>query len=218
MEVRDPRRIILDKIKAVRINQEERVKTSFPKYKHDSSQYLNDPEELPEMEFARNLVQVKGKFVYCPNQKELILSLRILYHEEQWGKVFCTEPSIQEIVDRAGIIYSSEQESIKDSEAAITGCEYLVARTGSVMVSSAQGSGRRVFGHAPVHIVIGRTTQLVNEISDALTAIKGKYNEMPSQISMITGPSRTADIEKTLVLGAHGPRDLYVFLLNDREF
>jgi L-lactate dehydrogenase complex protein LldG len=215
MEVRDPRRIILDKIKAVKSNQEDRVKTSFPKFKHDSSQYLNDIEDHPEMEFARNLVQVKGKFVYCPNQKELILALRILHHEEQWENISCTEPSIREYIDRAGIPYSSDQDSIQNIEAAITGCEYMIARTGSILVSSSQGSGRRVFGHAPVHIIIGRSSQVVNEIGDALSGIKGKYSEMPSQVSMITGPSRTADIEKTLVLGAHGPRDLFVFLLND---
>jgi L-lactate dehydrogenase complex protein LldG len=111
--------------------------------------------------------------------------------------------------------FFQESEQIPDAEAAITGCEYLVARTGSVMVSSAQGSGRRIFGHTPIHIVIARTSQLVVEIGDALTGIKGKYNEIPSQISLISGPSRTADIEKTLVLGVHGPHDLYVFLLNE---
>lgn len=216
MEVRDARRIILDKIKAVRNSQEDRVKTSFPKYRHNSSQYLSELEDLPEMEFAKNLYKVNGKFVYCPNQKELVLALRILHHEEQWEKIFCTEPSIRELIDRAGVPYSSDEESLKEAEAAITGCEFLVARTGSILVSSSQGSGRRVFGHAPVHVVIGRTTQLVNEIGDALSGIKGKYSEMPSQVSLITGPSRTADIEKTLVLGAHGPRDLYVFLLNDQ--
>jgi L-lactate dehydrogenase complex protein LldG len=168
------------------------------------------------MEFARNLVQVKGKFVYCQNQKELILALRILYHEEQWERILCCEPSVRELIDRSGIPYSFDMDDIKETEAAITGCEFLVARTGSIMVSSAQGSGRRIFGFAPVHIVIGRTSQLVLEISEALSGIKGKYSEIPSQISLITGPSRTADIEKTLVLGAHGPRDLYVFLLNDR--
>lgn len=216
MEARDARRIILDKIKSVRNSQEDRVKTSFPKFRHDSSKYLNKLQDLPELEFARNLIQVKGKFVYCPNQKELVLALRILHHEEQWEKITCLEPSIRELIDRSGIPYSSDQESVKDTEAAITGCEFLIARTGSILVSSSQGSGRRLFGHAPVHVVIGRTTQLVNEISDALSGIKGKYGEMPSQISLITGPSRTADIEKTLVLGAHGPRDLYVFLLNDQ--
>jgi L-lactate dehydrogenase complex protein LldG len=168
------------------------------------------------MEFARNLVQVMGKFVYCANQKELVLALRILFHEEQWTRIICTEPSIRELIDRAGIPYSFDPGSLKDIDAAITGCEFLVARTGSILVSSSQGSGRRVFGHAPVHVVIARSSQVVLEIGDALAGIKGKYGQMPSQVSMITGPSRTADIEKTLVLGAHGPRDLFVFLLNDQ--
>jgi L-lactate dehydrogenase complex protein LldG len=216
MEVRDPRRIILDKIKSVKNNQEDRVKTSFPKHKHDSSQYLGEFDDLPEMEFARNLVQVRGKFAYCANQKELVLALRILYHEEQWESILCTEPMIRELIDRVGIPYQPNLLPIAEIEAAITGCEFLIARTGSIMVSSAQGSGRRVYGHAPVHVVIARTSQLVNEIEDALGSIKGKYGSMPSQVSLLTGPSRTADIEKTLVLGAHGPRSLYVFLLNDQ--
>ncbi len=216
MEVKDPRRTILDKIKAVRNHQEDRIKTSYPKFRLDPGQYLGAIDDIPQLEFARNLVQVKGKFAYCANQKELVQALRILYHEEQWERITCTEPYVMDLVDRSGIPYSGDSASIAETEAAITGCEYLIARTGSIMVSSSQGSGRRVFGHAPVQIVIGRTSQLVNEIGEALEGIKGKYSEMPSQVSMITGPSRTADIEKTLVLGVHGPRDLYVFLLNDK--
>ena len=46
--------------------------------------------------------------------------------------------------------------------------------------------------------------------------IREKYKtRLPSQITLITGPSRTADIEKTLVLGAHGPKELHVFILNN---
>ncbi len=215
MEERDSRKIILDKIRAAKISQEERNKTSFPKHQHDSSKYLPEPDDLPEVMFARNLIQVKGKFVYCPNQKELILALRILFHEEKWERIYCGEPSIMEYVKRAGFPFFQDTGQIPTVEAAITGCEFLVARTGSVMVSSAQGSGRRIFGYAPVHIVIARTSQLMMEIGDALSAIKGKYQEIPSQISLISGPSRTADIEKTLVMGVHGPHDLYVFLLNE---
>ncbi|MCK5078809.1 MAG: LUD domain-containing protein, partial [Bacteroidales bacterium] len=52
---------------------------------------------------------------------------------------------------------------------------------------------------------------------DALKGMKEKYGQdLPSMISLITGPSRTADIEKTLVMGAHGPRELYVFLVDDQ--
>jgi L-lactate dehydrogenase complex protein LldG len=65
-----------------------------------------------------------------------------------------------------------------------------------------------------VHIVIAFTSQLVLDLKDAFKLLKVKYPETtPTMISNITGPSRTADIEKTLVLGAHGPKELYVFLL-----
>jgi L-lactate dehydrogenase complex protein LldG len=85
------------------------------------------------------------------------------------------------------------------------------------MVSSGQMAGRQIFVYPDVHIVLANASQLVPDIKDALIRIRKKYdNRMPSMITMITGPSRTADIEKTLVMGAHGPKELFVFLLEDR--
>lgn len=84
------------------------------------------------------------------------------------------------------------------------------------MVSSAQAGGRRMFVYPDIHIVVAYTSQLVEDLSDALNAITEKYGkDLPSLVSVISGPSRTADIEKTLVMGAHGPRELYVFLIED---
>ena len=58
------------------------------------------------------------------------------------------------------------------------------------------------------------TNQLVYDIKDALQLIKNKYdNNLPSLITFATGPSRTADIEKTLVVGVHGPKEVYLFLV-----
>jgi L-lactate dehydrogenase complex protein LldG len=90
-----------------------------------------------------------------------------------------------------------------------------VARTGSIVLSAAGISGRTASIYAPVHICIAFTRQLVYDIKDALQAIKEKYQEQPpSLISFATGPSRTADIEKTLVTGVHGPKEVYVFLVD----
>jgi L-lactate dehydrogenase complex protein LldG len=64
------------------------------------------------------------------------------------------------------------------------------------------------------HIVLGYTSQLVPDIEEGLSLIQKKYGpRIPSMISMITGPSRTADIEKTLVMGMHGPRELILLLV-----
>jgi len=81
------------------------------------------------------------------------------------------------------------------------------------LVSSATESGRQMNVFPPVHIVLAHVSQLVDYLTDALVALQEKYGtELPSAISTITGPSRTADIEKTLVLGAHGPKEFIVFL------
>jgi len=88
-----------------------------------------------------------------------------------------------------------------------------VARTGSVVVSSAGDSGRSMNVFPPIHLVLANSDQLVQFPEDALVAVQSKYkNNFPSTVTTITGPSRTADIEKTLVLGAHGPKELVVFL------
>jgi L-lactate dehydrogenase complex protein LldG len=95
-------------------------------------------------------------------------------------------------------------------------CEALIARNGSVMVSNQNAAGRRLSIFPHHHIVIARTGQMVLDLKDAFALLKNKYgNQIPSMISTITGPSRTADIEKTLVLGAHGPKELFVFLVED---
>jgi len=58
---------------------------------------------------------------------------------------------------------------------------------------------------------------LVYDIRDGLVALKEKYQQqLPSLITFATGPSRTADIEKTLVVGVHGPREVYLFLVDRR--
>jgi L-lactate dehydrogenase complex protein LldG len=111
-----------------------------------------------------------------------------------------------------GLIYT---DNLSESSAGITDCEFLVARTGSILMSSAQPSGRTTSVYAPVHLCIAYTDQLVYDIKDALQRIKEKYPEqIPSLITLASGPSRTADIEKTLVVGIHGPREVFVFLVD----
>ena len=99
----------------------------------------------------------------------------------------------------------------------ITSCEFLVARTGSIVISSRQTSGRRLAIFSSTHIVVAYTSQLVRDVKDALEGIKNKYgDQLPSMITTITGPSITADIERTLILVSHGPKEEYVFLVYNR--
>ena len=86
------------------------------------------------------------------------------------------------------------------------------------MLSAAQESGRTVSVYAPVHICVAYSDQLVYDIKDGLHRLKEKYQDgLPSLITFATGPSRTADIEKTLVVGVHGPKEVFVFLVDSKQ-
>jgi L-lactate dehydrogenase complex protein LldG len=131
----------------------------------------------------------------------------------QWGqgKIFCREEALRDILSPLKLIYTDD---LPGSSAGITGCEALVARTGSILMSSAQPSGRTVSVYAPVHVCVAYIDQLVYDIRDGLLKMREMYpNNIPSLITLASGPSRTADIEKTLVVGIHGPKEVYVFLV-----
>lgn len=97
--------------------------------------------------------------------------------------------------------------------AAVTLAEACVARTGSVLISTA-GGGRAASVLPPAHVVYAAASQLVAEIDQALALARERVAGA-SLLSLITGPSRTSDIEKKLVFGAHGPRRLVVLLRVD---
>lgn len=110
------------------------------------------------------------------------------------------------------IRWSSEGGPIEASQATITLAEALVAQTGSVFVSSGCG-GRGASVAAPVHIVVAAADQLVPDLDAAFARLGERgAQEKNSMLCLITGSSRTADIEKILVMGAHGPRRLVVVL------
>jgi L-lactate dehydrogenase complex protein LldG len=100
----------------------------------------------------------------------------------------------------------------------ITCCDCLVANTGSVVLTARSGFGRSLSVLPPAHMVVAHTSQLVAHLSDAYRLLRERYGRSrrgwPSMMTVITGPSRTADIEKILVLGAHGPKKLFVLLLD----
>jgi L-lactate dehydrogenase complex protein LldG len=129
----------------------------------------------------------------------------------KWTKIYCSEEKFLPLIQQ-----KFWTDDIVTCDASVTACECLIARTGSIVLSSVN-SGRLTSVYAPVHICIAYTSQLLYDIKDGLMELKKKYGEnLPSMISFATGPSRTADIEKTLVVGVHGPREVYLFLIDDQ--
>lgn len=198
-------------LKKIREALNDTTPLPFPKSEGNESVFTT-PTQEPEVEFAEQFTKLQGRFVFCVNAQELAFQLTSLIRKMDWQKVYCRE---QKLLQSAGVnIDDRLTNDLPGCDVSITGCEYLVARTGSVVMSAAQESGRTTSVYAPVHICIAFTNQLVYDVKDALQLLKQKYrDQLPSLITFATGPSRTADIEKTLVVGVHGPKETYVFLV-----
>ncbi len=168
-----------------------------------------------EFEFAEHFNSLLGKFVYCVSQEEAAAQLNTLATQRNWNKIVCHEPGLKSMFQKNAFNKFSDSPLV-DCDAAVTSCEALIARTGSILMSTAQESGRTVSVYAPIHICVASTNQLVYDVKDGLQLLKDKYgNKLPSFITLATGPSRTADIEKTLVVGVHGPKEVYCFLVDE---
>jgi len=177
--------------------------------------YKANPEML-EIQFAEQLTAVSGNFIFCENGIEFIENILDLAERFNWRKIYCWEPELQSLLSTYEFPFYQTDKDFEQAEAGITLCEALIARNGSVLVSNQNAAGRRLSIFPHHHIVVARTGQLVLDLKDGFQLLKNKYgNQLPSMVSTITGPSRTADIEKTLVLGAHGPKELFVFLIDD---
>lgn len=186
----------------------------FPNSEGSSSVFQPSSQDL-EVEFAEQFSRLLGKFAYCADQADLLQQVGQLIREKDWKSIYCREETLGKLMSPSisPMVYSDD---LPNCDAAITGCECLIARTGSIVLSSGEASGRTTSVYAPIHICIATVDQLVYDIRDGLQFMKDKYGQkLPSLISFATGPSRTADIEKTLVVGVHGPKEVYLFLVED---
>jgi L-lactate dehydrogenase complex protein LldG len=181
----------------------------FPKSEGNESVFQPQQQDLV-VEFAEQFTALQGKFVFSLDREELAEHFSKLCYQNQWTKIYCEEEQLKKLI-HPNLLHGD----IVTCEASVTSCEFLVARTGSIVLSSAH-QGRIPSVYAPVHICIATTSQLVYDIKDGLNGMKEKYRQfLPSLITFATGPSRTADIEKTLVVGVHGPKEVYCFVVED---
>ena len=205
---------ILSKIREALAEPREKL---VPMPDLESEIYNNIQEDIAVI-FAQNFTTAAGKLVYCVSDEDLCLKLSNYLEQEKFTNNYVWEDELSFKLSKGNIKHrTSNAYFIEKVDCGITYCEYLIARTGSILVSTKKGGGRMLNCYPHVHIVCANLSQLVFDIAEGLQLVQEKYSkeEQPSMISLITGPSRTADIEKTLVMGAHGPKELVLFLVDD---
>jgi L-lactate dehydrogenase complex protein LldG len=113
------------------------------------------------------------------------------------------------------------RELLARAEIGLSGVDYAIAATGTLVLSALPGQMRSVSLLPPVHVAVARRAQIIATMADYLGLISASganlQHHLTSCVSFITGPSRTGDIELSLTIGVHGPGELYLVLLDEPE-
>src|SRR5208282_3807110 len=136
---------------------------------------------------------------------------RVAAHSGDLANAIC--PALNMPLLRTDLKYDVHE--LEKCDAGISECDAFIAQTGSVLVTNRSAGGRALSVLPPHHVVLARHEQLVADLPAAFDLLRRKYaDNYPSMLSFVTGPSRTGDIERILVLGAHGPRKLTILCLS----
>jgi L-lactate dehydrogenase complex protein LldG len=189
------------------------IHASIGKWLPPASDLLEQKVEL----FQKNSIDLKTDFRFFSSREELLSALAEIAQKEGWKKVGTHSGELANAArEKLGldVVDTSEGYDVQELEkcdAGISECDALIAQTGTVVVTARSAGGRALSVLPPHHVVLARREQLLADLPAAFALLKRKYNEaFPSMMSFITGPSRTGDIERILVLGAHGPKKLTV--------
>ena len=114
----------------------------------------------------------------------------------------------------AGITMESRV-TISDDQLGVTGSYCAIAETGTLLLTTNPSSPNKTSLLPDTHVAIVNTSRIVVGMEDAWNLLRVELKELPRACSFISGPSRTADIEQTLVIGAHGPYRVHIILVDE---
>ncbi len=178
-------------------------------------------EQLVER-FTEELKAVHGEVIRCGSIEQARGKLAELVEQSQWGRIGSVDrPVCRELLcdlDPQQVAWAKqhwEPQAMAELPAGLVAAERLLADTGSCLIACGTPEERLMCYLPPASLVVARVDQLAEHMPAAWEAI-GRQTADPQrrgEFVLVTGPSRTADIEKILILGVHGPRRVVVILV-----
>lgn len=173
--------------------------------------------------FQKNSELLKTRFVRCASAGDARSELLQIAEQERWQRIATHQnPLVDAILGGWNFCpaivtdHGCDPMQMESVSAGISACESIIAQTGSILISAESSGGRALSVLPPHHVVIVEKRQLVRDLEEAFSELrKGHGGKLPLYFSFITGPSRTGDIERILVLGAHGPKQLTVLFVEN---
>jgi L-lactate dehydrogenase complex protein LldG len=174
--------------------------------------------------FRDLLAELKGQYAEAPTAAEVGAVLERLVSGKNLRRVYATDTpllarmGVRETLRRLGVFCDSPyapgpaggHPRAADLDALVTGVDLVLAESGTLVHVAKPGEGRMTTLTAPVHVALFTADQVVENLEDVIARFGGAVaSGGRSCVTFISGPSRTADIEKQLFIGVHGPGDLH---------
>jgi L-lactate dehydrogenase complex protein LldG len=179
--------------------------------------------------FTEALTAVKGEVLRAASLEEALDHVdRVLHEIEAETAVTNLQPPL-DAIDLTGrwpevkwqVAGQSEEEQrafAVSADIGLSGVDAALAETGTVVVSSGPSRSRLTTLLPPVHLALAPTSSLTTDIFtwvETFSWVAARGDEMPAATTLISGPSKTADIEQTMAIGVHGPKRFIVVLYDD---
>ena len=167
--------------------------------------------------FVQRFKDLGGLFIYLEDEAELGDCLKQLAPQNGWGAIWCPSNDIQPILEKYGVSYVTDEPNRKDNSkmVSIIPCNYLIAQTGSIIVTDGHAGSRRTYTEPDILLVVAYADQIVSSLKEAFQKLnKDLDDDATSQAVVITGPTRSYDIEQENIQGVFGARQIAVFLVD----
>jgi L-lactate dehydrogenase complex protein LldG len=196
----------------------------------DGTGYVGAGGDLCER-LAEEVIAVGGQASIVPNLAAAGLRLVELLRESDAASAICWQHDVLErlqlrdLLNNAGVAmldFSSlsglpeteQRRMLLAADVGITSCDAAIAETGTLMMCSGPGRERLASLIAPMHIAVVERSQIVPDLLDAFALLaRAEKDGLPSNVTFITGPSKTGDIELQLTTGVHGPAKWRVIVI-----
>lgn len=178
----------------------------------EKGKYAPQEVEPNDVRFARNFTEAGGFFMYCGTVPELNSAIKDIMASHNLLGLGSPDNNLLSFLKKQQIPHL--QNNVKDADTICTYCEAMIAFNGGIMINEYQTKGLKIDQMPKYHIVLGRTSQLVENLSSAMSKMNQQYrNERPMQISQLKAP-----LDHQVKLANADPnkgRTLFLLLLED---
>lgn len=167
--------------------------------------------------FVQHFKELGGIFIYLESEDEFGECIKQLAPQNDWEPLWCTSHKMQELLDKFKVNYcDTPAKESKQRIVSITDCDYLIANTGSIIITDQNTHNRSCYTEPDILLVMAYSNQIIGGLKEALKEQKDRLNvHAITQSVIITGATQSYDIEQEVVQGVFGPRQIAVFLIDN---